>query len=104
MGWLIEGSIPSRIRRSFSSPKHPDQLWIPPSLLLKDYLGSFPEVKQSGHESDHSPPTIAEIKTEWNYIPIAPYAFIVWTGTALPSVHRRIKKRIGNFLFYKMYT
>jgi hypothetical protein len=35
---------------------------------------------------DHSPPTTAEIKNEWNYIPIAENAFMVWTGTALPSV------------------
>jgi hypothetical protein len=90
MGWTIEGSIPSRIKRSFSSPKHPDQLWIPPSLLLNDYLGSFLEVKQPGHEMDHSPPTSAEIKNEWDYIPIAANAFMVWTGTALPSVKRRI--------------
>ena len=97
MGWTIEGSIPSRIERSFSSPKHPDQLWIQPSLLSNDYMGSFLEVKQPEHEIDHSLPTIAEIKNEWNYIPIAPYAFMVWTGTALPSVYRRIQKRIGNF-------
>jgi len=94
MGWTIGDSIPSRNKISFSSPKHPDQLWIPPSLLFNDYLGSFLEVKQPGHETDHSPPTIAEIKNEWNYIPIAPYAFMVWTGSALPSVYRRIQKRI----------
>jgi hypothetical protein len=50
-------------------------------------------VKQPGHEVDHSPPYSAEIKNEWNYIPIAAYAFMVWTGTALPSVYkRRIQK------------
>jgi len=92
MGWTIEGSIPSRIKRSFSSPKHPDQLWIPTKLLCNYYLGSFLELKQPGHEIDRLPPTTAEIKNEWNYIPIASYVLMVWTGTALPSVCRRIKK------------
>jgi len=35
-------SIPSRNKRFFSSPKHPNQLWRPASLLITGYLEFFP--------------------------------------------------------------
>jgi hypothetical protein len=35
-----------------------------------------PEVKRSGHEADHSPPTTAEVKKTWIYISIPTYAFM----------------------------
>jgi hypothetical protein len=52
------GSIPGRGKRFFSSPRCPDQLWGPPSLLFSGYLG----VKWWGHEADHSPPSSARVK------------------------------------------
>jgi hypothetical protein len=57
--------IPDRGKRFFSTPKCPDQLWGPPSLLISGYQELFPGgwgVKQSGHEADHSLPSSAEVK------------------------------------------
>jgi hypothetical protein len=34
--------------RIFSSPRHPDRLWGPPSLLSNGYGGSFPGGKAAG--------------------------------------------------------
>jgi hypothetical protein len=47
----------------FFSPQCPNKLWGPPSLSCP--MGSrtlSPEVKQLGHEADHSPPSNAEVK------------------------------------------
>jgi len=57
IGWTAWGSNPGRGMRFFSSPKCPDQLWRPPSFLLNGEWGSFPGVKWSRHETDHSPPS-----------------------------------------------
>jgi len=34
MGWTIRGSISGQGKRSFYSPKRPDQLWGPEGILL----------------------------------------------------------------------
>jgi len=46
MGWTIWGYNP----RFLSSPKHTDQLWDPPNLLLSGYWVSFPGVQRPGYE------------------------------------------------------
>jgi hypothetical protein len=38
--------------------------------------GSFPGVKRSGREADHSPLTSAEVKKTWVYTSTPPYAFL----------------------------
>jgi hypothetical protein len=43
--------------RFFSSPRHRDRFWDPPSLQSSRYLG----VKQPEREADHSPQTSAEV-------------------------------------------
>jgi len=43
MGWKILGSKPARSKRFLSSPKHPHQLWNPPSLLFNGYGRFFPQ-------------------------------------------------------------
>jgi hypothetical protein len=82
MGWTVRGSNPSSGKR-FSPPKRPDRLWGPPSLLLKGYWGSFPEVTWSVREVNHSPPSSAEVKNEWRYTSAPPY-ILSWRGTQLP--------------------
>jgi len=37
MGLMVWGSNPGRGKRFFSSPKHPDKLWSPSSLILIGY-------------------------------------------------------------------
>jgi len=35
--WAMEGLIPGRGKKFLSSPKCPDCLWCPPSLLCNEY-------------------------------------------------------------------
>jgi hypothetical protein len=72
-GVRVPVSLGSRI---FSSPRRLDRLWGPPNLLSNGYGGSFPGVKQPVSETDHSPPTSAEIKKMWIYTTTSPYAFM----------------------------
>ena len=46
IGWMVRGSNPYRGKGFFSSPKHPDWLWGPPSLLFNGYWGFLWVVKQ----------------------------------------------------------
>jgi hypothetical protein len=78
-GWATEGSefesrkvknIPfsTSSRLALGSTQPPIQ-WVPGALS--------PGVKRQGREADHSPPTIAEVKTMWIYTSTPPYAFMV---------------------------
>jgi hypothetical protein len=56
------GLIPGR-ERFLSSPRRPNRLWGPPSLLSNGYRWRFPPgVKRPGREADHLPPSSAEVK------------------------------------------
>jgi hypothetical protein len=61
----------------FSSARHPDRLWGPPSLLYNGYRGLSPGVKRPGLQADHSPPASAEVKKMWIYTSSSPYTFVV---------------------------
>jgi len=54
MGWTVQGLIPCRGQKFFSSPKRPYQLQDPPTLLFTGYWELFPwGMKQLEHEADH---------------------------------------------------
>jgi hypothetical protein len=38
----------------------------------------LPSLKQSGRETDHSPPSSAEVKNTWSYTSTPPYVFMSW--------------------------
>jgi len=38
------------------------------------------------HEADHTLLSHAKVKSEWSYTSISTYAFVVYTGTSLPSL------------------
>jgi len=67
MRWM--SSIPSRgndriflfaiASRPTLEPTHPPIQWVSGAII--------PGIKQPVHEADHSPPSSAELKSEWNY-------------------------------------
>jgi hypothetical protein len=61
-GW---GSILDRGKRFFSIPQRPDWLWGAPSLLSNWHRGPFPGGKAA--ETDHSPVSSAEVKSDAEY-------------------------------------
>jgi hypothetical protein len=67
---LDDGGVGVRVpvgSRIFFSPRRPDRLWGPPSLLSNRYRG---------READHSPPLVPEVKKTWIYTSTPPYAFM----------------------------
>jgi hypothetical protein len=73
-----QGLISRKGKRFFSTPQHPDQPWGPSSFLSKGHGGAlFLEVKQPGHEGDHSLLCSAEVKNG-GVIPSLPH--IPWHG------------------------
>jgi hypothetical protein len=63
--------------RLFSVPLRPDRFWGPPSLLPNGYRPLFPWAKRLGSETDHSPPTSAEVKIMWIYTSTPPYELLL---------------------------
>jgi hypothetical protein len=51
-------------------PTHPPIQWVPGALSSG--------VKQSGHETNHSPPSSVEVKYAWCYTSIPQYIFMAW--------------------------
>jgi len=79
LGWVVGVAITLRAGRSgylnpaeaeaetFSPPNHSDRLWGQPGPLFYGWRGSFPWVKRTGRDVDHSPSSSAEVKNEWSY-------------------------------------
>jgi hypothetical protein len=70
-------SSPGRVKK-FSLP-HIVQTGsgVHPTSYKMGTAGSFPGVKRRGRETDHSPPTSAEVKKMWIYTSTTLYVFIV---------------------------
>jgi hypothetical protein len=64
------------------SPKRPDHLCGPPNLLFSGYWCSFPELKRTERDVDHSTPSSAGVKNEWIYTSTPLCAFVSWKGTS----------------------
>jgi hypothetical protein len=56
------GSVSSRVKGFFSTPRHPDRPWGPPGQLSNGYQSSFRVNKRPGHEADHLPPSNVAVK------------------------------------------
>jgi len=81
----FRGSNSGRGRNFLSSPKRPYRLWYPLSIPLNGYWCSFPGLKRSGRDVDHSAPSSADVKNEWTFTSPPLHAFMVWTGATLPA-------------------
>jgi hypothetical protein len=68
------GSIPSRSKRFFFMPQHPDKLCGPSSLLSNGYRELF--LNQPGCEVDHSTPSCAKVKNSGAIPLLACYVFM----------------------------
>ena len=68
-GWMTRGSNSDRGRgkKFFCSLRFPGLSCALPSHPFSGYRLPFPKVNQLVRDVDHSPPSIAEVKNEWNY-------------------------------------
>jgi len=69
----VWGSNPGKNKIYAISPKGPDRLCSPPSLLLSGYRAFFPGVKRPECEFNHSLPSSAEVKNVYRYASTPPY-------------------------------
>jgi hypothetical protein len=77
------GLIPDWCKELFSSPKCPDWVWSPPSLVFNEHQGVLsPGVKQPRHEVYCSPQSSAEVRNNCSHTFPPPYTFMAPTGTS----------------------
>lgn len=67
---MLGDICPWSFRFYFSSPKCPDLLWGPPSVLFNGYWGSLSWVKWPGHDVGLSPPSRTKGESEWSCISV----------------------------------
>ena len=60
------GSNPGSDEKFSSSPKHPNPLWGPLSLIFTGYVGSYTWVKLAGCQVGNSPASGAEVRNVWS--------------------------------------
>jgi hypothetical protein len=64
----VKNVLFSTSSRPALGPTQPPVQWAPGALS--------PDVKRPGRETDHSPPTSAEVKKMWIYTSTPPYIFM----------------------------
>jgi hypothetical protein len=71
--WVLEGAGIFALHHCIqtSSGTHPTSCPVGNGV-------SFLGIKQLWHETDHSPPSRAQVKNAWSYIFTPPYVFMVW--------------------------
>jgi hypothetical protein len=80
--WIIWGSNPDTCKGFLSSPKYPDWLGGPPSLVFIGCWDSVVRAEWPGHEVNHLPSSSAQVQS--GVTPLFPvYAFMEWTGKTL---------------------
>jgi hypothetical protein len=72
----------SCLKGSFPPPTHPPGPCPPPPSHSMRTLGSFPRLKQPGHDDYHLPPFSAKGENEWSSTPL--YNFVACKDTTLP--------------------
>jgi hypothetical protein len=67
MGWTSRNwkPIPGRDMRLFSFPKHPNQLWEPPTLLFSGYQESLSLGGKKGQGMKLASQSVAKVKNVW---------------------------------------
>jgi len=77
------------VSRPMLGPTQSSMEWLPGVLS--------PGIKHPRCETEHSPPTSAEVKSAWSYNSIPPYIFMAWdltTGTTLPFITNNASPRV----------
>jgi len=67
VGWMTGVQFPARVGTFSIAILVPTQRpiqWVPGVV--------FPGIERSGSETDHSPPSSAEVKNVWSYLSISP--------------------------------
>jgi len=67
-GYLRNCSLRPSRDEGFSSPKHPDWVWVTPYVVFSGYQDLFP------------PSPVAKVKNVWPYTSASPYTFVACTG------------------------
>jgi hypothetical protein len=88
-------------RKFFHLQTRPDQLWGPPRIYFNVYRCSFPDVKRSECDVDHTPPSKAEVQTECSYTSTPPMYLNDMYETTLPFwCHLPFRFHIFNWIQY----
>lgn len=97
----IRVSNSRRAKWFFCSPKRPDRLWVPPTLLLCRYWSSFLAVKRPVRELNHSDSSSAKVRW-WSCIFSPP--ILDDTLPAHEGIFSEVSSIISQFTYSQPYT